>query len=269
MNILTWYEALEFCHIKSVFTEEEKEAGWPESLYLDVLTDMQYPITNGTDIRSKPAVALRRALEAVCKNETIPYVLKTRRVVVNDYGRTYEKAYPNEDLFDYLERIKAPIKEVRFEDKDEYTLTAAVFSSWLATNGQAPSVHIQEWFKSQGVALITESSSAPATPVIEEGGVTDWPSLVQYRQQFFELAAQNRPSWPVEHIAILGAALKAEKASHSKGATKRVASELGISGQRVTELLEREDYKDWVERSAVPAIQATANVFAGLGDKSA
>lgn len=265
MSILAWRDALELCHIKRQLTHEEKAAGWPPALEIEVLTYMQRPLNLGNEENPKLTQALYEAIKADCEKEAIPYGLKKRPVVIDSYCGDAD-FYPNEDLLDYVERTN-PTKQTLIEDREFYTLTAAVFSSWLATNGQAPSVHIKAWFKSQGVALATESSSAPETPAIKKGDVTDWPSLVRYRQQFVKLDAQKRPGWPVEHIAILGAALKAEKASHSKGATKRVASELGIRGQRVTELLEREDYKDWVERSASPLNRMYQS--AGCNPKSA
>lgn len=254
MSILAWRDALAVKCIGDCFGDffTSRDAGWPNVMTPWQIASMQRPYVFGDMEGSRFSGSLHDAIFMAC--ECGDLLGAAEIFPAGDRGS--EWGY----LPEYSQKTKAYIL---------YRITAQALSSWLATNGQAPSVHIKAWFKSQGVALDTESSSAPETPAIKKGDVTDWPSLVQYRQQFFELAAQNRPSWPVEHIAILGAALKAEKASHSKGATKRVASELGISGQRVTELLEREDYKDWVERSAVPAIQATANVFAGLGDKSA
>lgn len=237
MSILAWRDALAVKCIGDCFGDffTSRDAGWPNVMTPWQIASMQRPYVFGDMEGSRFSDSLHDAIFMAC--ECGDLLGAAEIFPAGDRGS--EWGY----LPEYSQKTKAYIL---------YRITAQALSSWLATNGQAPSVHIKAWFKSQGVALATESSSAPETPAIKKGDVTDWPSLVRYRQQFVKLDAQKRPGWPVEHIVILGAALKAEKASRSTGATKRVASELGTSDQRVTELLKRKDYKDWLKRQESP-----------------
>ena len=228
MSILAWHDALALCHLKRQLTHEEKAAGWPPAMEIEVLTYMQRPLNLGNEESPELTQALYKAIKADCEKEAIPYGLKKRPVVIDRYCGDAD-FYPNEDLSDYVERTNPP-KQTLIEDREFYTLTAAVFSSWLATNGRTPSVHIQEWFKSQGVALITESSSPPATPATGEGGVTTWPTLVQYRNQLVGMPSKQRPAWLPEHVAILAGRLNEEhRAGRGRGALGRLADELQSS----------------------------------------
>ena len=270
MSILAWRDALAVRCISRLFPVN-KRGDRPECLTPDQAAALQRPYVAGDTQGRGEMVGLATTIKEACLSGALPCV-EVVKFISPPAPPTQEKhPFASVEWLSELspQQIASPQLGKKTEEPREYFIKPVDLLAWFNSCELVPTQHLSAWFKSQGVALATESSSAPETPAIKKGDVTDWPSLVRYRQQFVKLDAQKRPGWPVEHIAILGAALKAEKASHSKGATKRVASELGIRGQRVTELLEREDYKDWVERSAVPAIQATANVFAGLGDKSA
>lgn len=116
------------------------------------------------------------------------------------------------------------------------------------------------------VAQLDAAADAPAAPAIGALDVTDWPSLVRYRQQFAQLIEQERyqelPGWLPEHVALLAGQLQQEcAAGRKRGALGRLAKELGyVRGQRVSELLKKHGY------SAVTGetVQASANPFDGL-----
>ncbi|MDR2297822.1 MAG: hypothetical protein LBE30_05715 [Comamonas sp.] len=88
------------------------------------------------------------------------------------------------------------------------------------------------------------SDSATVASVIEAQDVSDWPSLVRYRQQFADVSAQKRPAWMAEHVALLAARLHEEhRSGRAKGASERLAKELGYKrGERVRQLLEGSGY---------------------------
>lgn len=270
MSILAWRDALAVPCISRLFPVD-KRGDWPECLTPGQAAALQRPYVAGDTQGRREMDALALTIKEACLSGALP-CNEVVKFISPPAPPTQEK-HPFasvEWLSEFSpQQIASPQLGKKTKEQREYFIKPVDLVAWFNSRELVPTQHLFAWFKSQGVALATESSSAPATPVIEEGGVTDWPSLVQYRQQFFELAAQNRPSWPVEHIAILDAALQEKKANHGRGATKPLLEELGISNQRASQLLNRKDYKDWVERSAVPAIQATANFFAGLGDKSA
>ena len=225
MSILAWHDALALCHIKRQFTHEEKAAGWPPAMEIEVLTYMQRPLNLSNEESPKLTQALYEAIKADCEKEAIPYGLKKRPVVIDRYWGDAD-FYPNEDLSDYVERTNPP-KQTLIEDREFYTLTAAVFSSWLATNGRTPSVHIQEWFKSQGVALATAGDAAPVALLDSDGMMTP-AALVQWRKQLEADGPKNNNRWPLLHVQSLAAWLRRECAENGEsGALMRIAKQFG------------------------------------------
>ena len=223
MSILAWHDALALCHIKRQFTHEEKAAGWPPAMEIEVLTYMQRPLNLSNEESPKLTQALYEAIKADCEKEAIPYGLKKRPVVIDRYWGDAD-FYPNEDLSDYVERTNPP-KQTLIEDREFYTLTAAVFSSWLATNGRTPSVHIQEWFKSQGVALATAGDAAPVALLDSDGMMTP-AALLQWRKQLEAGGPKNNNRWPLLHVQSLAAWLRRECAENGEGgALMRIAKQ--------------------------------------------
>lgn len=88
--------------------------------------------------------------------------------------------------------------------------------------------------------LVLAPAEAPAL-AMAVADVQDWDSLVAYRNQFKDMQANRRPSWPDSHVALVRQKLNAaEKAGHGRGAMERLAKELGFSrGQGLREMLKR------------------------------
>ncbi len=255
MSILAWRDALAVLCISRSFPAD-KRGDWPDCLTPGQAAALQRPYVVGVDTQGRRQMdALALVIKDACLSGALPCVEEVK--VISPPAPPVQEKNPffasDEWLSEFsLKSTARPQLNKKPKEHREYFIKPVDLLAWFNSCELVPTQHLAAWFKAQGVALATESSSAPETPAIKKGDVTDWPSLVRYRQQFVKLDAQKRPGWPVEHIVILGAALKAERASHSKGATKRVASELGTSGQRVTELLKREDYKDWLKSPASP-----------------
>ena len=265
MSFLAWHDALALCHIKRQFTHEEKAAGWPPAMEIEVLTYMQRPLNLSNEESPKLTQALYEAIKADCEKEAIPYGLKKRPVVIDRYWGDAD-FYPNEDLSDYVERTNPP-KQTLIEDREFYTLTAAVFSSWLATNGRTPSVHIQEWFKSQGVALATAGDAAPVALLDSDGMMTP-AALVQWRKQADTDPSKKSKPWPKPNVQALAAWLRSECAENGqRGALMRIAKQFGYDRpQSLRALLKRHGFKP-VTGEEVPPPSAES-VWRGYGDKS-
>ena len=256
MSILAWRDALAVRCISRLFPAD-KRGDWPDCLTPGQAAALQRPYVGDDTQGRRQMNALASVIKEACLSGALPCDEEVKVISPpappvqekNYFAKTFASA---EWLSEFSPQSIASPQLNKKKEHREYFIKPVDLLAWFNSCELVPTQHLAAWFKAQGVALATESSSAPETPAIKKGDVTDWPSLVRYRQQFVKLDAQKRPGWPVEHIVILGAALKAERASHSKGATKRVASELGTSGQRVTELLKREDYKDWLKSPASP-----------------
>ncbi len=95
------------------------------------------------------------------------------------------------------------------------------------------------------VALPAAVPSATAAPAIGPQDVTDWPSLVRYRGQFLDLPEkQQRPNWLEGHIEIVAAEVRAEcAAGRGKSAVERLAKELGIKRQTLSNRMKSFEYE--------------------------
>ena len=268
MSILAWRDALAVPCISRLFPAD-KRGDWPDCLTPGQAAALQRPYVAGDTQGRRQMDALALVIKEACLSGALPCGEEVKDISLPAPPVRKKNPFASAEWLSEFspQSIASPQLGKKTKEHREYFIKPVDLLAWFNSCELVPTQHLAAWFKAQGVALATESSSAPETPAIKKGDVTDWPSLVRYRQQFVKLDAQKRPGWPVEHIVILGAALKAERASHSKGAAKRVASELGTSGQRVTELLKREDYKDWLESSASP-INPTRQ-YAGCNPKSA
>lgn len=118
------------------------------------------------------------------------------------------------------------------------------------------------------VALPDVLPSATVAPVIEVQDVTDWPSLVRYRQQFVHFTGakevQKRAVWVDEHVAQLAARLNEEYlAGRWRGALGRLAGELGIARSTAGELLKKRGFNQATGEKQ----QAPATPWSGAGGR--
>lgn len=106
------------------------------------------------------------------------------------------------------------------------------------------------------------SDSAIATPVIEAQDVSDWPSLVRYRQQFAGVSAQKRPAWLAAHVDRLAEQLRMLcVAGKGGGALSRLGEELGATRQALSQLLKKHRYSTTTGEKELSA----ATPFDGMG----
>ena len=137
----------------------------------------------------------------------------------------------------------------------ERRVTPAAFAAWLHAQGQEPSVHVLAWFKNKGVAWPpVTASGGDAAPALRAEDVQDFAGLVQYRQAFNHLPAQQRPEWLPRHVAILRAEVERPGSGGKAGAGRM----LQISATAVGDALKPRCKPD----------PATAGPFAGLGARS-
>lgn len=114
------------------------------------------------------------------------------------------------------------------------------------------------------VAQSNEVAVAAPALAIEAQYVTDWPSLVQYRSQFASLAAQKRPVWQPEHVALLAGRLHEEhQAGRGRGALARLASELGAVRSTLGERLIKHGYSSATGEKQ----QAPVTPWSGMGGR--
>ena len=110
---------------------------------------------------------------------------------------------------------------------------------------------------------VAGAQAAPAVAtVIEVQAVIDWPSLVRYRLQFAEVAAQKRPVWLAAHVDLLAEQLRMLcVAGKGGGALSRLGEELGATRQALSQLLKKHRYSTTTGEKELSA----ATPFDGMG----
>lgn len=110
------------------------------------------------------------------------------------------------------------------------------------------------------------SDSATVASVIDAQDVSDWPSLMRYRLQFAEVAAQKRPAWLAAHVDLLAEQQrKLCAAGQGGGALSRLGEELGATRQALAPLLKKHGYNPTTGEKEQPA----ATPFTGMGARRA
>lgn len=214
--------------------------------------------------------------------------------VIGIIGRMWEYAWPgvsddpDADRDWYLARVKsANLNHQARVNADPYASSVPAPASMLSEERQEM-MHVLErlavpvpiaftlWGCGRAgapVALpdaLAGTQAAPAaSAVIEAQGVSDWPSLVRYRSQFASLAAQKRPLWLPEHVALLAGRLNEEhQAGRGRGALGRLASELGAVRSTLGERLIKHGFSSATgEKKKTPATPWSA--MGGRGEKAA
>jgi hypothetical protein len=155
--------------------------------------------------------------------------------------------------------------------REVHNVAPQAFATWLAAHGMEPSQHIAAWFKVHGVAAGWQEAGTPAAPaaaaMIVAQDVTDWPSLVRYRQQFANLEPQKRPAWLASHVALLARQLQqAHAEGQQRGALGLLAKNLsGVTRQSLSDLLRRHGYSTTTGQQA----HTSANPFGQIPRKQA
>lgn len=105
-------------------------------------------------------------------------------------------------------------------------------------------------------------TSTPPLQAFEAEDVGDWSSLVRYRLQFVDVAAQARPKWLPSHVGVLAERVRSEcESGRGSGALGRLRKEFDISRQALGGLLKKHGY----DASTGKKIQAAATPFTGIG----
>lgn len=235
---MKWRDALAVTCIAQQFTREAWQAGWPQSMGPEQLAAMQRPHEYGDKQGRNNRLALRSALEAACKDQSLPCEAETRSVVaVPAVNRSWVELRWEGDV------QRHDIRPAQYRDRTFYRVTASAFAAWLVAQDMESSQHIAAWFKVSGVAATGQEPSTQAAPALQPADVVDWPSLVRYRQRFVGLAHQKRPAWLNSHVGLLAGQLQAEcEAGNSRGALARLGTELGGTRQALADLLKRHGY---------------------------
>ena len=263
---MDWRDAMAVRCIASAFSQEGKGMGWPDAMELGQLAVMQRPYGVGDSQGQRSAAALRDALLEACKGQAIACESETRNVMVSAardmtpsrFASNWPDAYTRDGVAYAYTRLAV------YEERTTYGVAAADFAAWLAAQGMEPSQHIAAWLKVQAAALPGAVVSESPAPAIEAQDVTDWPSLVRYRQQFAGEAAQKRPSWLAAHVDLLAAQLRQVcSAGQGRGALGRLGKELGTTRQALAGLLEKHQYSTTTGEKVQPA----ATPFTGMGER--
>lgn len=150
--------------------------------------------------------------------------------------------------------------------KPDSVLNASGFRGcWLMVS-EADARACWEWSSDSASEAVAPdgvaSDSATVASVIEAQDVSDWPSLVRYRLQFAEVAAQKRPVWLAAHVDLLAEQLrKLCAAGQWSGALPRLGEELGATRQALAPLLKKHGYNPATGEKEQPV----ATPFTGMG----
>lgn len=259
-----WRDAMAVKCIGQAFSAEQRIAGWPDAMEPGQLAVMQRPYGIGDSQGRRSAAVLRDALLEACKGQAIARESETRNVMVSAecvmtprFGATeWPEAYTRSGV------LYAYTRPAVYEERTTYRVAASDFAAWLAAQGMEPSPHIAAWLKVKTAAQTGATASELAAPATEAQDVTDWASLVLYRQRFAGVVAQKRPAWSADHVAVLAEQLRqACTAGQGRGALGRLGEELGATRQALAGLLEKHQYSTTTGEKE----RAAATPFDGMG----
>ena len=265
---MDWRDAMAVRCIALAFSQDGRGMGWPDAMEPQQLALMQRPYAYDDSQGKRSAAALRDALLEACKGQVIACESETRNVMVSAardmtpgrFVTNWPDAYTRDGV------AYAYTRPAVYEDRTSYRVAAADFAAWLAAQGIEPSRHIAAWLKVQAAALPGAMVSESAAPAIEAQDVTDWLSLVRYRQQFASVAAQKRPVWLLSHVDLLADHLRQVcAAGQGRGALGRLGEELGATRQALAGLLEKQQYS----KTTGEKVQPVATPFTGMGARRA
>lgn len=242
---MDWRDAMAVRCIARAFIDDEKAAGWPCVLEPEQLAVMQRPFQSNDRAGEASADALCDALAVAIDAGELEATTSVVRVQEVDSERTQQNRQWAQER-----GAVGYAKAYREVDQEIHLVTPRAFATWLAAQGMEPSRHIAAWLKVRGMQTV---------PAIEAQDVTDWLSLVRYRQQFAGVAAQRRPAWPSAHVALLAGQLQqAHAAGQQRGALGRLAKELqSTTRQSLSGLLQKHSYNTTTGQQA----QTAANPF--------
>lgn len=142
------------------FTKEELAAGWPESFQIEHIARLQRPYKLG-DLEAKRLLkSFFDGLKAACQSGELPNT-KTTRIVKRQWSKTIPIRFESTS-WDGVPGKTHTVSGVTDDEVVTYRVTAPVFKTWLAAQGEEPSVHIQAWFDAVGVA----DAVMPDAPVV-------------------------------------------------------------------------------------------------------
>lgn len=225
---LKWCIAVALPAVQAEFTESELLSGWPELLTHAQCAALQCAPALLSDIGPYLLEATRTALAFACVDGDLPYLEEVEGVVPWAYACPSSKE-------DWEGKVGAP----EYEGRLGFLIEPCAFSLWLASQGVPPSEHVQAWFDACGV----HHEPVPVRPVAQSSEaveVQDWPSLVRYRAKFSLFPHQQRPQWLPRHVALVMQRKKQEEdAGKGSGVVGRLAEDLGISRQALSEIIRK------------------------------
>lgn len=254
---MKWRDAMaEWC-IARVFSDDEKNASWPDGLEPEQLAVMQRPFLRNDREGKKRMEALRDRLVTTIEAGELEVDRATVIVREVDDERTRQNRQ-----WARARQAASHATAWREVERLVYLVPPQAFAAWLVVHGMEPSQHIDAWLRARGAVKGGQEVDVPAAPAIAVQDVTDWPSLVRYRLQFADVAAQKRPAWLSAHVSLLAGALREEcKKGYGRGALGRLATALGATRQALAGVLKKHQYNT----TTGEAPQATATPFANLG----
>lgn len=259
---VSWRFALAIPAFYETARPSARRQGWPAVLVPWQLAILQMPFRSGDEHGEEAADVLFEAIWDAAEGgslEVSERVVEVREVVdpeatarARDAARAKSQAWLAAEIarggiiagaYAGLDEIDAGagVPPVFVEEKNtRHYIGPAAFAAWLAAQDMEPSKHIAAWFKACGKAQI---ASAGVAASLSAEDVQDLPTLVRYRLQFVGKADQQHAPWTGLHVAILAEGLRSEcAAGGARGAKKRLGEKLGLSGERVRQLMVAHDY---------------------------
>ena len=180
MSILAWRDALAVPCISRLFPAD-KRGDWPDCLTPDQAAALQRPYVVGVDTQGRRQMdALALVIKEACLSGALPCGEEVK-VISPPAPPVQEKNHfaSAEWLSEFSpQSIASPQLNKKTKEHREYFIKPVDLLAWFNSCELVPTQHLAAWFKAQGVALATESSSAPETPAIKKWDVTDRKSVV-------------------------------------------------------------------------------------------
>ena len=194
------------------YTPNEIKSGWPQAMEPHRLANLQFP-----------------------SDSTGQEFINTAMISACESGQVGCTAFVRDDY-----ALLPSGGRQLIESWTDYAIEAKTFAAWLTAQDMEPSPHIAAWFKAVGVVPAQELAVVVPAAVGPIGldDVTTYAELVQYRNDYKE--RENAPApWTDAQVDLMAAEIT--QRNGQKGIRKGIGGELGISVQRISELLREEN----------------------------
>ena len=153
---LKWRDAMEL--LGRHFTNEERAAGWPESFKPERIAVLQRPYKLGDPSGKRLMQAFLQGLNEALTSGELTGTATTLTVTSKPPPVQRRNEFASEEWLSEFSRIG--LLGVRNGKPQPYDVTAPTFASWLKSQSETPSEHIQNWFDAMAGAAVPDAPVA-------------------------------------------------------------------------------------------------------------